>query len=120
MFKVVVAGGRKFNDYELLKYTLDHLLCNKSQEDMIIVSGTASGADSLGERYGREMGFEIKQFPANWDEFGKSAGYIRNEEMAKYSDAVVVFWDGESKGSKHMIDLAKKHKKQVRVIVYEK
>ena len=64
------------------------------------------------------MGYSVKEFPAQWNEFGKRAGYIRNEEMAKYADACVAFWDGESKGTKHMIDLANKHKIEVRVIKY--
>lgn len=116
MFKVIVAGGREFNDYQLLKNKLDQLLQNKNNVE--IVCGKARGADTLGEAYAKEMGYSVKEFPAQWNEFGKRAGYIRNEEMAKYADACVAFWDGESKGTKHMIDLANKHKIEVRVIKY--
>ena len=116
MFKVIVAGGREFNDYQLLKNKLDQLLQNKNNVE--IVCGKARGADTLGETYAKEMGYSVKEFPAQWNEFGKRAGYIRNEEMAKYADACVAFWDGESKGTKHMIDLANKHKIEVRVIKY--
>jgi len=116
MFKVIVAGGREFNDYQLLKSKLDQLLQNKTNVE--IVCGKARGADTLGETYAKEMGHSVKEFPAQWNEFGKRAGYIRNEEMAKYADACVVFWDGQSKGTKHMIDSANKHKIEVRVIKY--
>ncbi|GAA4879349.1 hypothetical protein GCM10023310_69380 [Paenibacillus vulneris] len=116
MFKVIVAGSRSFNDYELLKEKLDALLMNKT--DIIIVSGAARGADKLGERYAHEKGYSVSSHPADWDQYGKSAGYIRNEEMAKESDALVAFWDGISRGTKHMIDLANKHGLMVRVVRY--
>ncbi len=116
MCKIIVAGSRDFNDYELLKNELGFVLNNKN--DIEIVSGTAKGADRLGENYAKEFNLKLKKFPADWDTYGKRAGYIRNEEMAKYADKCIVFWDGESKGSKHMIDLAKKHGLEVIVIKY--
>jgi hypothetical protein len=116
MFKLIVAGGRDFNDYDLLKSKLDKLLQNKT--DVEIVCGKARGADSLGERYGKEMGYPIKEFPANWNKYGKSAGYIRNKEMAEYADGCVCFWDGKSKGTGHMIDLAKEKNLDLRVVNY--
>ena len=118
IFKVIVAGTRTFDDYELLKSKLDFFL--KNQTDVEIVSGTARGADALGERYAAERGLAVKQFPADWDRYGRSAGYRRNAEMAEYADAAVVFWDGKSKGSKHMIDLAKEKGLPVRVVLYNK
>ena len=117
MFKVIIAGGRDFKDYDLLKTKLNKILSNINTQ-IVIVSGKARGADSLGERYANEMEYKIAEFPANWDKYGKRAGYIRNEEMAKYADACVCFWDGKSKGTKHMIDLADKHNLKLRVIRY--
>lgn len=117
MFKVIVAGGRYFNNYELLKESLDRLLQNKLP-NVIIVSGTARGADTLGEKYAVERDLSIVEFPADWDKYGKSAGYRRNAEMADYADACVVFWDGKSKGTKHMIDLAEKKGIQLKIIKY--
>jgi hypothetical protein len=113
--RLIVAGGRNFNDYELLRSKLDFFL--KQTNDTEIVSGKAKGADSLGERYANEHSLPVKDFPANWS-LGKSAGYIRNEEMAKYATHCVCFWDGISKGTKHMIDLAKKYKLKLRVVRY--
>ena len=63
-------------------------------------------------------GYNLLRFPADWDKYGKKAGYIRNKEMARAADACVVFWNGQSKGSKHMIDIAKKHGLQLRIIRY--
>ncbi len=115
--KVIIAGGRTFNDYNLM---LNSVFVNDSEIKTIqeVVSGTAGGADRLGERLAKEHGYKLTQFPANWDKFGKSAGYKRNEEMAKYADALIAFWDGQSKGTKHMIDLAKKHNLKIMVINY--
>jgi hypothetical protein len=116
MFKVIIAGGRDFNDYELLCKKCDHML--SEQSDIEIVSGKARGADSLGERYAKERGYNVKEFPAQWDMFGKSAGYRRNAEMADYADALIAFWDGESKGTNHMINLAKEKNIKIKVVNY--
>lgn len=118
LFKVIVAGGRDFSNYALLKSRLDYALQNKVSEGVTIVSGAARGADSLGERYAKERGYTIDSHPAKWDEFGKSAGYIRNKEMAQSADALVAFWDGKSRGTKHMIDLAKQYGLKVIIVNY--
>ena len=112
--KTIIAGGRNFNDYKLLVRECRKRLFEISE----IVSGCANGADKLGEKFANDYDVPIKKFPADWNKFGKSAGYIRNEEMAKYADALIAFWDGQSKGTKHMIDLAHKHKLNVTVINY--
>lgn len=103
---IIVAGGRDFNDYEYLKKTLSSIINSAINNEFEIVSGTARGADRLGERFAVEYNLPIKKFPADWDKYGKSAGYKRNYEMAKYAKACVIFWDGISRGTGHMIDLA--------------
>lgn len=95
---------------------MNHLLSCKAVEEVEIVSGTARGADELGERYAKARGYALKQFPADWDTFGKGAGYRRNSQMADYAEACVVFWDEKSRGTKHMIDLAEKTGLLLRVI----
>ena len=118
--KIIIAGSRDFSNYELLRDRLDYLLKNASDEDEItIISGGARGADQLGERYAKEKGYKIIRKLANWNKYGKSAGYKRNEEMAKIADVCVCFWDGESRGTKHMIDLSKKYKLKLNVIFYK-
>lgn len=116
--KLIVAGSRGFDDYELLKETLDKALIRFKYADVEIVSGTAKGADKLGERYAKEHGCQVKRMPADWDRYGKSAGYRRNADMAKYADACIVFWDGKSRGTKHMIDLAHREYVEYRIVRY--
>lgn len=99
MFRVIIAGGRDFNDYPLLEKTMDELLVN-IRDEIIIVSGTAKGADTLGERYAAQRGYSVRSFPADWKKYGKRAGFLRNEEMAKNADALVAFWNGKSRGGK--------------------
>lgn len=117
MIKIIIAGGRKLTNYEFLKTSCDDLI--KTKESIVIVSGTANGADRLGEIYAKEKGYGIERFPADWDTYGKSAGYKRNAEMANYADALIAFWDGKSKGTSHMIDLAKAAGLYVEVVRYE-
>lgn len=117
-FKVVVAGSRTFctrEHYAMLHNKLQFLLSRKA--DVTIISGDARGADSLGVKYAKEKGHDIMHFPADWNKYGKSAGYKRNVEMADNADAVVVFWNGISKGSEHMINIAKERK--LPLVVYK-
>lgn len=111
MTRIIVAGSRGFNDYQILRKTLDSIIENINDE-IEIVSGTARGADKLGELYAYDNNLLLKRFPADWNLYGKRAGYLRNKQMAEYAaeetGMAVVFWDGESRGSKHMIDLAEK------------
>lgn len=115
-FYAIIAGSRTFDSYEAMERFCDKALSN--QTNIEIVSGTASGADRLGEEYAKRKNYQIVYFPADWDKHGKSAGYIRNKQMAEYADALIAFWDGQSKGTQNMIDLAKQHKLQVRVKMF--
>ena len=118
--KVIIAGGRDFDDFDLLCDKCDNILSEQPQGTVEIVSGTAKGADKLGEQFAIERRYGIKTFPAHWEKHGKSAGYIRNREMGEYADALIAFWDGESKGTKHMIDIAEELELKIRIIRYEK
>ena len=108
--KVIVAGGRDFKDYYLLKETLD----NFQQEYgniTEVVSGGARGSDKLGEQYANENKIPIKRFVPDWEGLGKKAGFVRNNQMGDYAKEhngmLVAFWDKQSKGTKGMIDYAK-------------
>lgn len=116
-FSVIVAGGRNFNNYELLKRRLDYFLSAKS--DVRIISGDARGVDKLGKRYAEEHGIPCLVMPADWDKNGKQAGYIRNKEMADAADALVAFWDGQSRGTEHMIRTMKDMGKPFRIVCYD-
>lgn len=99
--KTIIAGCRGFNDYKLLKEKVDYY--RKDHVITEVVSGTARGADYLGEEYANENGIPIKSFPADWDNYGKAAGPIRNRQMAEYADVLIAVWDGKSKGTNNMI-----------------
>ena len=117
--KIIVAGGRDFTDYQLLKDKLKALIRELETNDIEIVSGCARGADTWGSVFAKLHGHNVTEFPADWNKHGKKAGYLRNKEMAEYADILVAFWDGESKGTKHMIDLALKHKLETHIFIYE-
>ena len=120
---VIIAGSREFSDYDLLKDVCNKVLENKVKEGykIIIVSGHANGADSLGKRYAQEMGYETKIYPAQWKKYGKKAGFYRNEKMAEIGNALIAFFasGAESKGTKHMVEVARKKNLIVREI-YER
>lgn len=113
--RVVIAGTRNYSDYEMAKRHIND--CLVMGEDTVIVSGGCNGADKLGERYAEEHDLLIERHPANWQKYGKRAGIVRNKEMAETADLVICFWDGKSKGTKHMIECAKRLNKTVKVIM---
>lgn len=114
--KVIIAGGREFYNYDLLELKCDKILSNV--KDVEIVCGMAKGADQLGNIYASLKGFKVKKFPADWKNLGLKAGPIRNLEMANYADALIIFWDQKSSGSKDMIKQAKNKGLIIRVIKY--
>lgn len=119
IFKVVVAGGRDFTNYNLLKEKVDNILSQKKlTHKILILSGKSIGADCLGEIYALENNLEILSYPADWGKFGKKAGVKRNAEMINDADALIAFWNGNSQGTKYMIDIATKKGKMIRVINY--
>lgn len=122
IYRVVICGGRDFNDYAFAEFCLNWILLKKIEEgyDIVVVSGGARGADKIGECWARSKGFEIDVHPADWDRYGKQAGYLRNVEMVDSCDGVVAFWDGESKGTKHTIDYANKKGVPCIVVNYDK
>lgn len=129
--RIIVAGGRDFKDYNLLSNTIMQYLEDVDDTGIVsnpkqvkFISGTAKGADSLGEQFAYTWGYDVIRFPADWERFGKSAGYRRNAEMAIYASengndgVLIAFWDGRSRGTKHMIDLAVRYGLDVHVVNY--
>lgn len=131
--KIIIAGGRDFNNYPLLCNVCDYLLQNLS--DVTVISGMAIGTDILGYYYAKERGFNIIKKPAKWDDIegkpkneikvnknGKKywavAGHRRNAEMASEGDILIAFWDKKSKGTRNMIYEAEKRGLDVRIINY--
>lgn len=130
--RVIIAGGRDFNDFKLLESNINKIIKQLSDEKLIsiyvnesnieIICGKARGADTLGKQFAKEYKLSIKYFPADWNTYGKSAGYRRNAEMANYAKEdngiLIAFWDGKSKGTKHMIDIAKGNNIRVFIVNY--
>lgn len=105
--KLIIAGSRTFTNYKKLCEVCDHIL--QDQTNVEIVSGAYyKGADFLGEKYAAERGYLLTKFPADWKGFGRAAGPKRNEQMANYADALIAFWDGKSKGTLNMMNIATK------------
>lgn len=142
--RIIIAGSRKFNDYNMLSFFCQTIIQELKYEykstTLEIVSGTCSGADKLGEKFAKENNIQLAKFPADWynlnvkpcfvkyNKLGKPynacAGEIRNKIMAKYASSyalpsngvLIAFWDMKSKGTKNMIDLAKKYNLKIFII----
>jgi len=107
--RVIIAGSRSITDYNLVVEAI-----KDSKFDITeIVCGAAQGVDSLGERYAKENKIKLSYFYADWSGLGKKAGFVRNEQMGNFSDALIAVYDGYSRGTKHMIDFMQKAKKPV-------
>ena len=118
-FKVVIAGGRDFNNFPNLCTKLDGYLKEKVKtHKIVIISGGARGADTLGEKYAQLRRFSVIKMKADWEKHGKSAGFVRNGDMLNAADGIVCFWNKQSKGTKHMIDITTKANKPLRLIYY--
>lgn len=115
--RTIIAGSRDFTDYEMFCEEVEEFFRLLTTHPTI-VSGQARGPDTLAIKYAVENDLRLRCFPAKWDEYGKSAGYRRNVEMADYAECLLAFWDGESKGTKHMIDIALGKGLIVKVVKY--
>jgi hypothetical protein len=117
---IIVGGTRTFGDYEFLKRKMDRLTRTFTRK-IVVASGTAAGADTLGERWFWSLPPErrllLKRFHPDWDKHGKAAGPRRNQEMVDYADRAVFFWDGESPGTRDCIERAKKGGLKVKVYI---
>lgn len=110
--KLAIIGSRNFTNYKLLQEILEQY----KPKITLVVSGAAKGADSLGEKWALENNIQTLIFPADWNQYGKRAGFIRNEDIIKNCDCCVAFWDGESKGTKHSLSLCKKYNKPFEIV----
>lgn len=118
-FKLIVAGGRDFTHAPMLAKSIINLVEEMPEDIKVsIVSGMARGADRLGYEFAKKNGITCYEFPADWDRYGKVAGYKRNEAMAEFSDGVIAFWDGKSKGTQHMIETMHYLGKSVHIVRY--
>ena len=114
--KVIIAGSRHYRDYQQFKALCDQFFQTLAAE-IEIVSGGAPGTDAMAVRYAAEKGYSVKIFPADWNQFSRTAGHIRNAEMAAYGDALIAFWDGKSKGTESMIKAARRKHLAINTII---
>jgi hypothetical protein len=100
--KTIVVGSRGIEDYQLVSRTMEMAPWTITE----VVSGCARGVDRLGERRATARNIPVKRFPAEWERLGKAAGFLRNEQMARYAEALVAVWDQKNNGSRHMVHRA--------------
>ncbi len=114
--RLIVAGSRTFDEPATLYAELDRLTAKLDKKKLVVLLGGAAGADSYAAQWCflRKVTREIHR--ADWSKHGKAAGMVRNAEMVKTADALVAFWDGESRGTAHVIQQAKKHGLKVKVV----
>lgn len=102
--RTIIAGSRAITDFAIVKKAIES--SGFSNEISVVVSGGAIGVDRLGERWAKENGIPVTLYPADWKKEGKKAGYLRNITMSKNADACICIWDGNSKGTEHMMNQA--------------
>lgn len=100
--KVIIAGSRKGATLFDVEEAMD-------VPDLVpteVVSGGARGVDTLGEQWAKDKGVPVVRFLADWDSGKRHAGHLRNQKMADYADALVAVWDGQSRGTRDMVERA--------------
>jgi hypothetical protein len=109
--KVAIVGSRDYPDLEAVRQYVYTLPTNTT-----VVSGGAHGVDSAAEQAARERGLGVLIFPAEWDKYGKQAGFRRNADIVNAADKVVAFWSQGSKGTAHTIRIAREAGKPVEIV----
>ena len=123
--RIIIAGGRDFSDYQQLYRYGECIVAAALYETEFISGACPNGADRYGEHFADDCCKQPKLFPADWDTYGRSAGFIRNKEMAEYcalgrEGFLLAFWDGASTGTKSMIDLGFDFALNVVVVRYDR
>ena len=120
--KLLIAGGRDFTDSAFMVNNLNKLeeagnfVLEPSKTE--IISGMARGADTIAYKLAKANGFTVLEFPADWNTFGRRAGFVRNITMLENADHVVAFWDAKSRGTEHTIIEARKRGIPVDIVYY--
>lgn len=112
---VAIVGSRDWPYADLVRNAVKSL-----HKDDVVVSGGARGVDTIAENTAKRLGLETLIFEAEWDRWGKSAGYIRNKDIVKAADRIIAFQLDGSRGTQHTIDLARKAGKPVKLTTYSK
>lgn len=105
--KTIIAGSRTINDYEKIKRVIE-LVVGEGLPITEVVCGGARGVDQLGAFWAKTKNIPVMNYPADWTRNGRQAGILRNIKMAKNAEALLAIWDGDSKGTEHMIREARR------------
>jgi hypothetical protein len=105
--RTIIAGSRTIDSVKVVRDAMKFAAYEENIVPTKVVSGVAMGIDKCGIVWAEEQGLPVARFPALWDKYGKRAGYVRNAQMADNADALVAIWDGRSKGTNHMINIAR-------------
>jgi len=105
-----IFGSRSLDDKEQIFKELDAIYSGKLPDE--VISGGAKGIDTIARLWAEKRGIKFTEFPADWQQFGKPAGMIRNKRMAEYATNFVGFWDGQSVGTKGMMDIIRRTGKE--------
>jgi hypothetical protein len=121
IMRVIIAGSRTIMDYK----AVGKAITSSNFDITEVVCGCAIGVDRIGQTWAIANGIAVKEMPADWNKYGRQAGFIRNMQMAQYADAAIIIWDGKSPGSKNMISEIKKAEKPyfidiIEVVPFEK
>ena len=117
--KLIIAGGREFRDMTLMCERLEAMeKLGLFPDGVELICGMARGADQMGHDVFLQAGLVIHEFTPDWDGLGKRAGFVRNAEMGDAADLALIFWDGQSRGTKHMIEYMEKLGKPVYLVRY--
>jgi hypothetical protein len=104
--KVIIAGSRGITDMALVELAIQQ----SGFEITEVVCGEARGVDKLGRKWAEKNDIPVKSFPADWERHYGSAGHIRNAQMVRYADAIIIIWDGRSPGTRHVMGVAMRKK----------
>lgn len=117
--KIIIAGSRNLfpRPQEITAAMEIFNFKPYSNTPLEIVSGLAKGVDMEGKYWAQDRDIPVKEFPANWNLYGTRAGILRNIEMGKYADALLAFWNGKSRGTKHMIKFMLDLDKPIKVVL---
>lgn len=120
--RIAVVGSRGYTDAEFIHKILNSVRSQivdmiGDDDNMVIVSGGARGVDTIAENWAKSKGIQTLIFLPDWNQYGRKAGFIRNQDIVKNSDWVIAFWDGVSNGTRSSIELAKKYGIHVDVYV---
>lgn len=117
--RLIIAGGRDFNDEQLMRNALQEMVQRQFiDESVTLICGMARGADLLGKHLFDEQQLPVECYPADWNRLGKRAGFVRNTEMGRTADLALIFWDGKSSGTKHMIGVMEMLQKPYYIVNY--